>query len=95
MNEPYVSGSSTSQQAAESIKPSASTLREQVLQAIRASELKGLTDAEGEALTGIDGSTYRPRRVSLHDDGLIIDLGERRRTASGRSSVVWFAVRKP
>ena len=90
---PYIAGSQTSEAAAHAIRPSASTLREQVLAAIRASGLRGLTDAEGEALTGIDGSTYRPRRVSLHEDGLIIDLGERRKTESGRSSVVWYATK--
>ena len=93
MHPPYIAGSSTSEAAACAIKPTAGTLREVVLAVIRHAGLDGITDEEGIALTGMNASTYRPRRIECHEKGLIIDYGERRRTASGRSAVVWFAVK--
>ena len=51
----------------------------------------GLTDEEGERRTGLGGSSYRPRRVDLMNDGLVVDSGQTRRTALGRRAVVWLA----
>ncbi len=89
---PHVTGSATSEAAAEAIRPSAANLREVVQRAIISAGLRGLTDEEGIATTGLNPSTYRPRRIDLQRVGALVDLGERRATASGRAAVVWFAV---
>jgi hypothetical protein len=91
---PYVADSATSQAAAESIKPLTGEMLLKVLAAIRNAGLNGLTDDEGQTITGLGGSTYRPRRVNLQRVGLVFDYGVRRKTASGREAVVWFAVEK-
>ena len=41
----------------------------------------GLADFEGQAVTGIDGSSYRPRRVELALDNLLDQRGTRRMPA--------------
>ena len=51
----------------------------------------GLTDEEGCTETGLEGSTFRPRRVELVADGLVFDSGATRPTRSGRAAVVWQA----
>ncbi len=87
---PFVAGSTTSFQAAIAMKPCAETCRQQVIEALRAAGLKGLTDEEGIAATGMNPSTYRPRRIELAEAGKIVQLGEKRRTASNHPAVVWF-----
>ena len=84
---PYVKGSTTSQQAALSVTESVGNLREKVLLAI---SQRPITDEEGIELTGLNPSTYRPRRVELAKMGVIEGRGVRR-TSSGRSAVVWGA----
>lgn len=86
---PYQRHSDTSRAAAEAIKPKRVSLRQRVLDAIRTNGLYGMTDEEIQAATGISPNTARPRRVELVAAGLVVDLGERRPTASGKMSVVW------
>lgn len=80
--------SETSMQAAEKIEKPAAALRRAVFEAIAESP-DGLTDEEGIEKTGIQPSTYRPRRVELIRSGHIVDSGRQRKTASGRNAVVW------
>lgn len=86
--------SATSVAAAEAVKPAAGRLRAEVLAAIRRAGRAGLTDAEGQAATGIGGDTWRPRRRELQDAGLIRDSGKRRTTGHGREAVVWVVTDK-
>lgn len=83
--------SATSQEAARRIEPVAGTLRAQVLEVHRVAQEHGLTDGEGIEVTGLDPSTYRPRRVELVDAGLVFDSGTTRPTKAGRDAVVWRA----
>jgi hypothetical protein len=86
---PYQHGSDTSLAAAQAIAPAAGTLRARVYQAILALP-DGLTDEEGCLLTGMNPSTWRPRRIELLEQGLVRQAGTRL-TKSGRSAVVWAA----
>jgi hypothetical protein len=88
---PAQSHSDTSVAAAQAIKPNANRLRMLVLEAIRAAGADGLTDEEGIAATQLSPSTYRPRRIESVQAGLVVDSGRTRKTASGRSAVVWFS----
>lgn len=81
--------SPTSQAAAEAIRPSAATLRMQVLGYIVARGDEGATDDEIQIALGIEGSTQRPRRVELLDRGLVKDSGATRATRKGRQAAVW------
>jgi hypothetical protein len=63
-------------------------LREAVYAAISAAPA-GLTDEEGQTATGLEGSTYRPRRVELVEAGRVVDSKRTRLTRSGRRAVVW------
>lgn len=78
--------------AADAIAPVAATLRRLVLEAIRGAGVNGMTDEEGIAVTQLSPSTYRPRRIESVQAGLVVDSGRTRKTASGRSAVVWVAV---
>jgi len=49
----------------------------------------GATDEEIQISTGMNGSTERPRRKELENAGVIISSGQTRRTASGRSAIIW------
>jgi hypothetical protein len=84
---PFQRHSQTSRESALAVMPQVSGLRAQVLDAIIAHD--GLTDEEGQAITGITGNTYRPRRIELQRAGHIVDSGKTRAGASGRESVVW------
>lgn len=84
---PFQLHSDTSLSAAKEIAPSAQNLRERVYDAI-AKEPNGLTDSELEVITGLGGSTVRPRRVELARVGRIKKAGVRP-TSSGRNAQVW------
>jgi hypothetical protein len=92
---PYVRHSVTSERAAEEIRPSAARLRARVLAAIKAAGAAGLTDEECQRITGLEGSTQRPRRGELAEPkigpALIRKANFTRQTSSGRSAVVWIA----
>jgi len=81
-------GTATSIAAAESIRGTAATDRQRVLDAIRAAGIHGLTREEIEAATGLSGNTVRPRVDKLMTDGLIEEAGEIRRTSTGRPAKV-------
>ena len=88
---PSVSHSLTSMKAAQEIRPSKAKLQIQVLEAIKHSA-DGLTDEECQRVTGLQGSTQRPRRIELEIAGLIKNSGRTRETMSGRAAVIWVAV---
>lgn len=81
----------TSRIAASLIAGHAGTLRAAVLAFVRERGAFGATDDEGEAGLGIKPQTYTPRRGELAADGLVVDSGARRKTASGRPAIVWVA----
>lgn len=97
----HVAGSETSQQAAESIMPSANTLRRLVLDAIRSSPV-GLSCDEAEALLNLSHQTVSARICELHRhphhggwiEPMVTPNGKpvRRPTRSGRNATVYRAV---
>jgi hypothetical protein len=87
---PYVRCSATSREAASAVAPKAETYRNRILAAI-AAHPAGLTDEDGQDITGINGNTYRPRRGELQERGRIAPCGKRR-GRSGLEAVVWVAI---
>lgn len=85
-------GTATSIAAAASVQSAAATMRETVLQAIRAASFAGLTREEIERQTGLAGNSVRPRVSELLAAGAITPSGEIRRTASNRPAEVLVAV---
>lgn len=92
---PYVKGSDTSQDAAESMEPHLARLQNRIFGLFELwsqGELhfhKGWTDDELECHTKLPHQTVSARRRELVLKGLIEDSGERRKTRSGRKAVVW------
>jgi hypothetical protein len=89
----YVAGSDTSQAAAESIAETVTGKRLTVLNAVKAHPLSGLTCDELQSITGFLHQTCSARVTELKLANLIFDTGTRRKTRTGRSAVVWTAVR--
>ena len=87
-NAPGAKVPGTSQQAAESMKPTAATLRIQCMLFI---DIKPMTADECAELMGASVLTIRPRISELNKLGKIIDTGIRRPNKSGRNAVVWKA----
>lgn len=86
-NVPYVAGSATSHDAAESVKPKAATYREQVYRVI---EMVGpVTDEQIANVLGMNPSTARPRRLELLRAGRIRAALVTQMTSSGRRAVAW------
>lgn len=85
-------GPETSHQAARKVAPRTPTMRERVLACIVAAGSRGLTDAEGERVSGMRSQSWTPRRGELVKQGRVIDSGERRTTESGCEAIVWVAV---
>lgn len=83
--------SETSKKAAESVAHLSATQRENVLIYLR--QVGPATDETIQIELGMNPSTERPRRVELVNLGLVRDSGRRARTASGRTAVVWEAVK--
>ena len=84
--------SDTSKSAAASVEGSPRTrTRAAVLQAIRDAGAEGLTDEKGTEVSGIEPNTYRPRRIELMEQNLIVDSKKTRLTRSGRSATVYVA----
>ena len=83
--------STTSRAAAESMAPTAHLLRTRCLAALR----EGGDGTADEIAARLDCSilAIRPRVSELQHDGAIVDTGERRANASGRSAKVWRAFR--
>lgn len=78
----------TSQAAAESMAPKASTLREACLVELR--QANGTADEVAERL-GKSILSIRPRISELSKLGQIADSGQRRENESGNRAVVWRA----
>ena len=85
---PHQRHSETSRQAAAEIADKIGRLEQNVL-LLLSRHADGLTDSEGCALLNMEGNTYRPRRVTLADRGLVYDTGGRRMTAHRKKAVVW------
>lgn len=81
----------TSREAARAVEGTASHVRTALLRAFIQAGQEGLTDDEGQSSTGINGNTYRPRRVELERLGLVTATALRRRTQTGRSAAVFRA----
>ena len=54
---------------------------------------RGATDEEGQDALGMEGNTYRPRRVELQEAGLVVATKADRLTRSKRKAVVYRGVR--
>ena len=83
--------SETSKAAAEAIKSRVARDRARILAEIKRSGDLGRTDGEMQEQLAMNGSSQRPRRIELLDDGFIRDSGRTRKSASGRPCVVWVA----
>jgi hypothetical protein len=90
---PPSNGTRTSNAAADSIAPSAATLRSRLYQWLLDRGEEGATDEEMQLGIPMAPSTQRPRRGELSRDGLVLDRGDTRPTNSGRQATVWVAVR--
>lgn len=88
----YVAHSPTSKAAAVQIEPKANTLRAKVYDLIKVSSEYGATDEELQDILCMEGSTERPRRKELCEQGKVKDSGKTRKTKSGRQAVIWVAV---
>jgi len=82
----------TSEDAADSMKDHAETLRAQVLHAIW--QHKGLTQDEFERLSGMRLNTIHPRFWELERRSLIYKTTERRTTRSGRAAIVYHVTER-
>ena len=86
---PFQKHSDTSREAADSMKPTAATLREAVFNYLFGRGGDGATDEEVQDDLNMPGNTERPRRRELQEAGKVRDSGMRRATKTGRQAVVW------
>ena len=86
---PFQKHSKTSREAAVSIAGKAASFKQKVYGAFLVAGALGLTDEECSTRLLLDPNTQRPRRVSLVEDGMVVDSGERRLTRGGRMATVW------
>ncbi len=86
---PFVSGSVTSWEAADSMIKAAGSLREQVWSWLY--WYGPATDKEIQVGLGMDGSTQRPRRVELFKAGRVENVGKVKQV-NGRSAVLWRTI---
>jgi predicted transcriptional regulator len=84
---PYVRGSDTSRDAAESMRPHVSHIEGEIMVILRA--LGGCTCDEIEAETNLAHQTASARLKGLRDKGLIKFSGAKRPTRSGRAAMVY------
>ena len=85
----YQRHSEASYQAAVAALAWKQSAKAKVYRCIRNAGAIGKTDAEIEAVTGLKGSTQRPRRIELVAAGLVEDSGQTRKTSGGNFAVVW------
>jgi len=85
---PHQRHSETSTAAAIGIKDRFPEKKESIL-VLFSKEANGLTDEEGQIITGINGNSYRPCRISLYDGGYLKESGNRRYTMLGNLAEVW------
>lgn len=86
---PFVSGSVTSWEAADSMIKQATSLRDKIFTWLY--YYGPATDKEMQAGLGMDGSTQRPRRVELHKAGRIEPI-ELVMQGNGRRATVWRVI---
>lgn len=87
---PFVAGSTTSRQAAQSVQEFTGAMRLRVLAFIASRGAEGATSDEAEHGLGMIHQSSSPRIVELHDGGYITDSGNRRPTVRGRLAIVWL-----
>lgn len=91
---PFVRGSKTSQEAAESLSDSElGRLEQLVFDCIRTADF-GRTDDEMEQVLDLSHQTVSARRRGLVQKGHVCDSGVERTTRSGRKAVVWIVGRQ-
>jgi hypothetical protein len=91
MTAPFVKGSDTSREAAQSLpEPALARLESQVFLMICKWGPHGATDDELERETGLSHQTVSARRRGLVQKGRVVDSGLRRLTRSGRKATVWI-----
>lgn len=79
----------TSRAAAAQALPKSGTNRARILDYI--TKAGGATDEELELALNLSGNTVRPCRVSLVQDGWVVDSGKRRPVRSGNDAIIWCA----
>lgn len=89
---PHQRHSDTSRAAAVAIQPHLPPLEQKVYDFLKDRGCVGSSDEDGCIALGMNGSTYRPRRISLVEKGLVRDSGERTAGLSGRMAALWVAV---
>jgi hypothetical protein len=77
----------TAKEASESASRRAPSQRRRVWEALK--QLGSATDYEISIHLGILRSSAAKRRQELSDQGFIVDTGQRRKTDTGTSAVVW------
>jgi hypothetical protein len=82
----------TSQRASQLIFPKVGTLRRRVYDVIAGAGADGATRDEIERLTGLAGSTVRPRVLELIEAGFVRETKDTRETAAGRAAYTLVAV---
>ena len=91
MSAPYVKGSDTSREAAQSLpEPALARLEARVMGLIALAGPFGRTDDELEVETGLSHQTVSARRRGLVQKRLVVYNGLRRVTRSGRKATVWI-----
>ena len=88
---PYVKGSDTSKEAAESMSPHVGRIANLVLGYIVRQGIRGATCDEIEVELNLIHQTASARVNELAKRGMIVDRGYRRPTRSGRRATVWEA----
>lgn len=88
---PHVA-TSTSEAAAQEIKPSAQTLRQRVLHYLATNGPS--TDERIAHDLGMNPSTQRPRRIELVRSGHVQASLQPGRTSSGRAAIMWEVVQE-
>lgn len=88
---PFAAGRETSEAAAQSIEPTASSLCGQIYASLKRRGDNGLTCSEVEQLYELRHQTASARLWDLHTRSFIVDSGQRRPTTSGRKAIVWVA----
>lgn len=76
----------TSLDAFDDVKPQRPSIRSQIVDQLAFNQMTG---EELEHALGIPHKTVSGRLTELRDDGVIIDSGARRATASGNKAIVW------
>lgn len=89
---PYVKGSQTSQEAAESMRPHAPTIRHRVFRYILEQGELGATDSQIETALALRHQTASARRRELELMGAVYRSKMCRRTGSGRMAGVYVGI---